>query len=196
VDHLFVDEALVEVQRAALVPGVSEMKPKKFAGIILFCMLSACAPLEFSGAPPLGMKFRDPYPPQFGAGRHAGLDLDVPLGTPVRSIADGEVISAITMKLGSFPTNLITIRHADEVRSRYIHIEKMSVKPFDKVRQGDQIAVTALNGPSGPGSNRLVTYPHLHLEIYKNGELVDPLLLPLACGTTKWRWPVGCKEPK
>ena len=108
------------------------------------------------------------------------------------------MLAATTLVLRGFQTNVILIKHADGVMSRYLHIGSLSVKPLDRVRQGDQIAVTALNGPGGPASTRLghqlVPYPHLHLEVFKDGELVDPLTLPLACGATAWRWPVGCRR--
>ena len=163
-------------------------------------MLSACSTPEFSGPPLLGLKFNEPYPAMFGGGVHIGLDMDVPLRTPVRSIADGEVLASTTIDIRGFPTNVVSIIHSDGVISRYLHIDTLSVKAFDKVRQGQQIALTALNGPGGPSStssgHKLVPYPHLHLEVFKGGKLIDPTSLPLACGETKWRWPVGCKQPK
>ena len=60
------------------------------------------------------------------------------------------------------------IRHDDGTLSKYIHIDKVTVKRDDKVSKGQQFAVTALNGPAGLNTTMRVNYPHLHLEIMRN----------------------------
>jgi len=145
----------------------------------------------FDSNPRLGMKFLQPYPIMFGGGVHAGLDIDVPLNTPVKSIADGIVAGAMTFDIRGMKTNIITIYHGDNLSSRYMHIDRLSVKNGDRVKQGDIIARTALNGPGGYG-NVPVPYPHLHLEIYKNGEKINPENLNMTCKDSTYIWPVGC----
>lgn len=176
------------------------MNIKNFISIGSIFVLAACVTMEIKGPPILGLKFNEPYPAMYGGGIHTGLDIDVPLGTPVRSIADGDVIAAFTMDIRGFSTNVVLIRHADGVMSRYLHIDKLSITAGQRVLQGQQFAVTALNGPGGPSSTslgyKIVPYPHLHLEIYKGDDLVNPLDLPLDCEPTKWRWPVGCNSLK
>ncbi len=161
--------------------------------LLLFALLSAaCATPEGSGPPRLGMKFQDPYPPQFGGGAHDGLDLDAPLGTPVRSIADGVVSISSIMDIKGHKTNVVMIQHKDRTVSRYLHIEKVQVKRGDEVKQGQPIAVLGLNGPGGPNTTARVSYPHLHLEIYRQDNLIDPMRLGFTCGAGDWRWPIGC----
>ncbi len=161
---------------------------------LLLCtlLLTACATPEGSGPPRLGMKFQDSYPPQFGGGTHDGLDLDAPLGTPVRSIADGVVSISTIMDIKGHKTNVVLIQHKDRTVSRYLHIEKVQVKRGDEVKQGQPFAVLGLNGPGGPNTTARVSYPHLHLEIYRQDSLIDPMRLGFTCGAGDWRWPIGC----
>lgn len=159
---------------------------------ILASLLSGCAVSGPSSGPQIGMKFRQPYASFVGGGFHDGLDLDVPLGTPVRSIGDGVVGVIMTRGIGPIKTNFVMIRHPDNTLSRYIHIDKITVKQGDSVKRGQAFAITALNGTSGPNTNAPVSYPHLHLEIFRD-DLVDPESLQMTCGETGWRWPVGCE---
>lgn len=166
---------------------------RKIILINIALILTACANVN-SGEyrPPLGMTFKQPYPFFVGGGNHDGLDINVRVGTPVRSIADGKVAVAHQYNLKGNLTNIVLIYHKDGITSRYIHIDKVSVKEGDTVKQGQQFAVTAMNGPAGPNTNQSVTYPHLHLEIYKYGELIDPLSLKMSCKESIYTWPVGC----
>jgi hypothetical protein len=157
-------------------------------------LISGCAVTEPKGEPKLGMKYLQAYPAFVGGGIHRGLDLDVPLGTPVRAIADGLVVFAGTQIFSGVRTNVISIRHSGDVVSRYLHIDGLTIKENDQVRQGQQIAVIALNGPAGINTSQPVTYPHLHLEIYRFGSVIDPFLLGMTCSNTSWRWPVACAQ--
>lgn len=159
--------------------------------LTLTALLSGCAVGGPSNGPRFGMKFQEPYAAFVGGGRHDGLDLDVPLGTPVRSIGDGVVGVIMTRGVGPIKTNFVMIRHPDNTLSRYIHIDKITVKQGETVKRGQAFAVTALNGTSGPNTNAPVSYPHLHLEIFRD-DLVDPESLHMSCGEAGWRWPVGC----
>jgi len=99
---------------------------------------------------------------------HAGLDIAVPRGTPVRAIADGVVLVADwTPRLG----HRIIIDHGGGIISIYGHNEMPLVYQRERVKAGIPLA---LSGNSG-----ISTAPHLHLEIWVNGQVVDPLsLLP------------------
>lgn len=151
----------------------------------------SCANVE---GPRLGMKFEEPYSALFGGGIHAGLDLDVPRLTPVTSIGDGTVAQVLNQVINGQATNIVVIRHEGSYLSRYAHIDRITVKRGDEIKHGQQFAVVELNGPAGPNSNALVTYPHLHLEVIFKDRLIDPQSLAMTCGTGKWRWPVGCKN--
>ena len=96
---------------------------------------------------------------------HYGVDIAVPQGEPVMASASGQVIfSGWTTELG----NLVIIYHGNEFFTYYGHNELILVKPYEKVKRGDVISTS---GNSGISSG-----PHLHFEIWKDGEPVDPLL--------------------
>ncbi|MEY4712450.1 MAG: Peptidase family [Pseudomonadota bacterium] len=96
------------------------------------------------------------------------------------------------MDIKGHMTNVVMIQHKDRVVSRYLHIEQVRVKRGDEAKKGQQIAAIGLNGPGGPNTSARVSYPHLHLEIYRQDSLIDPLRLGFACGAGDWRWPIGC----
>lgn len=160
-------------------------------------MLVACSSVK-GDQPRLGMKFKESYSSFVNGGFHAGLDIDVPLGTPVKSPADGEVIIAQIYNIRGIRTPIVQIQHADGIRTKYLHIDQISVKPGDKIKRNQQFAVTALTGPRGPNTTLTVGYPHLHLEVYKGGNLndlnylIDPMVLNMSCTGNQWVWPVGC----
>jgi murein DD-endopeptidase MepM/ murein hydrolase activator NlpD len=95
---------------------------------------------------------------------HAGLDLAVPLNTPVKAAADG-VIEFAGWNGGY--GNLVIIRHPDGRETRYGHLNKIMVSEGEKVSAGQQFAISGSTGKS--------TGPHLHFEMRENGEVVNPL---------------------
>ena len=96
---------------------------------------------------------------------HLGVDIAVPIGQPILASASGQIVfSGWTPELG----NLVVIYHNNEYFTYYGHNELILVNSYDKVERGDVIATS---GNSGISSG-----PHLHFEIWKDGEPVDPLL--------------------
>ena len=99
---------------------------------------------------------------------HPGIDIGVPVGTPVKSIADGTVIAANGGMRGY--GNGIFVDHGmingKHVVSEYGHLSSFDVKVGDKVKQGQVIAKS--------GNTGISTGPHLHLTIRENKEPVDP----------------------
>ena len=97
--------------------------------------------------------------------KHLGVDIAVPTGQPILASASGQVVfSGWTPDLG----NLVVIYHNNEYFTYYGHNELILVNSYEKVDRGDAIATS---GNSGISSG-----PHLHFEIWKDGEPVDPLL--------------------
>ena len=97
--------------------------------------------------------------------KHLGVDIAVPIGEPILASASGQIVfSGWTPELG----NLVVIYHNNEYFTYYGHNELILVNSYDKVERGDVIATS---GNSGISSG-----PHLHFEIWKDGEPVDPLL--------------------
>ncbi|PLR35395.1 murein DD-endopeptidase MepM [Chimaeribacter californicus] len=99
---------------------------------------------------------------------HKGVDFAMPVGTPVLAVGDGEVVVA---KRSGGAGNYVAIRHGRQYMTRYMHLRKILVKPGQKVKRGDRIALSGNTGRS--------TGPHLHYEIWINQQAVNPLYAKL-----------------
>jgi murein DD-endopeptidase MepM/ murein hydrolase activator NlpD len=101
----------------------------------------------------------------FGGGhrKHLGLDISAPAGTPVLSMASGEVVRA---ERSPSYGNVVYVDHGEGVVTRYAHQERLSVARGDKVVRGQQLGTVGSTGRS--------TGPHLHLEVQVDGKAVDP----------------------
>ena len=95
---------------------------------------------------------------------HDGVDLDAALGSSVLAVADGTVLSAEFEDASGY---ILTLEHADGVRTQYAHLSEFCAAPGDAVQQGQIIAKTGDSGWS--------TGPHLHLAVQIDGEPTDPL---------------------
>lgn len=105
---------------------------------------------------------------------HDAIDIPILQGSIVRAAADGTVVDVTDNGLGF---NSVTIRHAGGVATLYGHLTSFLVKDGDKVFAGDPIGKSG-GRPGTPGAG-ISTGPHLHLEVFRKGENVDPLgLLP------------------
>ena len=97
---------------------------------------------------------------------HSGIDISAEKGQPVYATADGTVQSAgYTGDYG----NLIVLKHAFGLSTRYGHLSAYHVKSGDAVKRGDVIGYIGSTGRS--------TGSHLHYEILVNGQLMNPLQL-------------------
>ena len=100
------------------------------------------------------------------AGFHQGLDISTDRGNPVFATADATVDSAgYTGDYG----NLVVLRHAFGLMTRYGHLSKFAVKRGQGVKRGDVIGYVGATGRA--------TGSHLHYEIVANGKLINPLQL-------------------
>jgi murein DD-endopeptidase MepM/ murein hydrolase activator NlpD len=95
---------------------------------------------------------------------HKGLDFAAPEGTKVSSVAAGLVTFA--GERAGFG-QMVEINHGNGLATRYCHSEKLLVKQGDMVTKGQEVALIGSTGHS--------TGPHLHFEVLKNGQQVDPL---------------------
>lgn len=101
---------------------------------------------------------------------HKGMDLPVPVGSPVMSVADGLVVErGHDRRAGNF----LTVRHNDGWYSRYFHLNTVAVHKGERLTAGETIATS--------GNSGLTTGPHLHLEIGYRGVPLDPA--PLLSGS-------------
>ena len=97
---------------------------------------------------------------------HTGIDIAAAKGQPVYATADGVVQSA--SYTGDYG-NLIVLKHAFGLTTRYGHLSAYHVKIGDTVTRGDLIGYIGSTGRS--------TGAHLHYEILVNGQLMNPLQL-------------------
>ncbi|GAB2631588.1 hypothetical protein GCM10027168_73620 [Streptomyces capparidis] len=90
----------------------------------------------------------------WSSGYHTGVDFAVPVGTSVKSVSDGTVVSA---GWGGAYGYQVVVRHADGMYSQYAHLSSVTVREGQRVGVGQQV------GRSGATGN--VTGPHLHFEV-------------------------------
>ncbi len=100
---------------------------------------------------------------------HTGTDMRGATGTPIYSLADGEVVLA---ENHYFSGNMVIIDHGQGVMSLYAHLSKFTAKVGDKIKKGQEVGKVGATGR--------VTGPHLHLGVYVQGVPVDPIPLMTA----------------
>jgi murein DD-endopeptidase MepM/ murein hydrolase activator NlpD len=100
---------------------------------------------------------------------HRGVDFSARLGTAVYATADGVVTySGVEQTYG----NVVEVSHAGGFVTRFAHLQRRLVQRGQKVTRGDVIGRVGSTGRS--------TFSHLHYEIEREGERVDPLRFVLA----------------
>ncbi len=102
---------------------------------------------------------------------HAGMDIAAPAGDPVAACWDGTVTYAGTR--GGYG-NVVEVSHPGGWKSVYGHLRSASVAAGDVVTAGEKIAEVGSTGRS--------TGPHLHFELRRDGETVDPKRMLAASG--------------
>jgi murein DD-endopeptidase MepM/ murein hydrolase activator NlpD len=107
---------------------------------------------------------RDPF--TGGNDFHPGLDISSPQGEPVLAPADGIVSSA---SFNGNYGNLVVLDHGFGIVTKYGHLSRFGVTNGQQVRRGDVIGFIGTTGRS--------TSPHLHYEIWMNGQQTNPLRL-------------------
>jgi len=98
---------------------------------------------------------------------HQAIDLAEPLGSPVYPLTEGKVEKIFRQRVGY--GNHIIIDHGSGFKSLYAHLSKIIVKEGQEV---DKNTVIGLVGSTGWS-----TGPHLHLEVYDNGQTFNPLTI-------------------
>lgn len=96
---------------------------------------------------------------------HWGMDFTSPRGTPVYASGNGVIIRADNAASGY--GKHIRIDHGFGYQSLYAHLYKYNVKKGQKVKRGDLIGFVGSTGRSEA--------PHLHYEIFKDNERINPI---------------------
>lgn len=96
---------------------------------------------------------------------HQGTDMAAPTGTPVVAPADGVVVEA--RRWGGYG-NWLRIRHANGLETGYGHLSRYGsgIRAGQRVRQGQVVAYVGSTGAS--------TGPHLHYEMWRSGQRINP----------------------
>ncbi len=110
--------------------------------------------------------------PRSGRRQHRGIDLAAAIGDPVRALRSGHVLEIGTHRgFGKF----VELEHRGGLRSLYAHLDTIEVEPGAHIRQGQRIGTV---GKTGNARSPLMT-PHLHVEVAKDGRMIDPASLGL-----------------
>ena len=95
---------------------------------------------------------------------HYGTDFAAPVGTPIRSTANGTVVKSGYTKGNGY---YITVSHNATYSTQYLHMKKRGLKVGTYVKQGDKIGEVGMTG--------FTSGPHVCYRFWKNGRQVDPL---------------------
>jgi murein DD-endopeptidase MepM/ murein hydrolase activator NlpD len=96
---------------------------------------------------------------------HYGIDFTASTGTDIYATGDGVVEKTESSHRGY--GNSIIIDHGFGMETLYGHLDHFNVRPGQKVKRGDVIGFV--------GNTGLSTAPHLHYEVMRNSEKVNPM---------------------
>jgi murein DD-endopeptidase MepM/ murein hydrolase activator NlpD len=95
---------------------------------------------------------------------HAGLDIAVPIGTPVHAAADGVVsLQQPDMVMTGYT---VMLNHGEGLQTMYIHMSKILVQDGQHVKQGDVIGLSGMTGRANG--------PHVHFAATWFNSKIDP----------------------
>lgn len=113
--------------------------------------------------PPVKGVVTEPYNQSI---RHPFIDIAVPENSTVNAALDGTIISSYWSDESGYT---VLIQHENNILTVYKHNQRLLKKMGDKVKAGAAIAVAGNEG-------KLSTGPHLHFELWYEGEPIDPAL--------------------
>jgi len=95
---------------------------------------------------------------------HSGMDFTAPIGTEIYATGDGTVtkVESSTDGYGKY----VKINHGFGYETLYGHMSGFNVKPGQKVKRGNVIGFV--------GNTGISTGPHVHYEVHRNGDPVNP----------------------
>ena len=96
---------------------------------------------------------------------HAGLDVAVGSGSPIRAPAAGIVVNTGNY---FFNGNTVFLDHGQGLITAYMHLSRVDVREGERVQRGSLLGAAGATGR--------VTGPHLHWAVFLNGTAVEPEL--------------------
>ena len=97
---------------------------------------------------------------------HHGVDLGVPVGTPVHAMSGGTVSLAGPLRGYGLA---VMIEHGGGWVTLYGHLDRVDISAGSRVRAGQQVGLS--------GNTGISTAPHLHFEVRRFGRSRDPVPL-------------------
>lgn len=113
--------------------------------------------------PPLRGVVTQPFEQKDG---HTGIDIASKADEPVKACLEGTVVHSAWTSDGG---NILLVQHPGDLLSVYKHASVLLKKTGDHVRAGEAIAIVGNSGELTDG-------PHLHFELWLNGQPLDPQL--------------------
>ncbi len=115
--------------------------------------------------------YLDPsYEVTFGMKHHA-IDIRYAQGKVIRAPALGYVYKVVDNGMGY---SYIILAHKNNLTTLYGHVSKILVTEGDTVKEGEVIGLSG-GTPGTKGAGVMTTGPHLHFEVFEDGEHVNPL---------------------
>ena len=102
---------------------------------------------------------------------HKGVDLRATYGAPITAAASGRVVAAGWR--GGYGQQ-VAIAHGGGIQTTYSHMSRIAAQPGAMVQKGQLIGYV--------GSTGLSTGPHVHFEVMKNGQPINPMSVKLPGG--------------
>jgi murein DD-endopeptidase MepM/ murein hydrolase activator NlpD len=144
------------------------------AGALVFPFQGSAADIQITS--PFGMR-DDP----FGSGTvsfHGGVDLALPVGTPITAYKDGQIFKI--EKDHPVFGDVIVMKHDNNMFSIYAHLSVIKTAVGKKCLQEDVIGYSGgAVGAVGAGES---TGPHLHFTLIKDNKLIDPIVFTQSNG--------------
>ena len=154
------NEGSIDVLSADVYLAKADIALEKEIEEAIFAFTPSGLPCDGPISSPFGMR----SDPMTGKAKvHKGVDIAVVTGTPVYSTANGVVVEA---RNSSSFGKIVKLRHSGGFTTTYAHNSKIAVTEGDYVLKGDIIAYSGNTGYS--------TGPHLHYEIRKDDEAINP----------------------
>lgn len=96
---------------------------------------------------------------------HTGMDFSAERGTEIYATGDGKVVEVTRSNRGY--GNHVVIDHGYGFQTLYAHMSQFNVRRGQEIKRGQVIGYVGSTGTS--------VAPHLHYEVHKNGEKVNPI---------------------
>lgn len=96
---------------------------------------------------------------------HEGIDFTAAVGTPIYATGDG-VVTEAEYNRGGYGM-CIKINHGNSYETFYAHLSRLKVRTGQRVTRGEVIGLVGNTGKS--------TAPHLHYEVHKSGQPINPI---------------------